>query len=221
MKPNYLQYQSVRYCSSSGSNFMREQTDLFLLVYSLCLWAVLSGRAGSVLCTGLSFVCPELSLPPSYTTALEVTLKILISGCFYGRWKRIWVRLKQLIISSFAVDNIWINFRLNWRMELILSRLRRGWWDVLTLVVLAADLALGTGAAEVAVCSSFTWVTVSSVPQSSPEHCSVSDHAVLAFSEQSLTVTWHFFSLPEPGIVSVSSTCYLKEEKTIYFANQV
>lgn len=107
-------------------------------------------------------------------------------------------------------------------MQLFLSRLRRGWWDVLTSVVLAADLAMGTGAAEVVVCSSFTWATVSSVLQSSSaQRCSAFDHAALALSEQSLTVTWHPFSLPEPGILSVSSTCSLREEKLIYFANQV
>lgn len=137
---------------------------------------------------------PRADSPPSYTTALGVTRKILIRGRFYGRWKKIWVRLKQLMISSFAVDYIWINF--NWGMQLFLSRLRRGWWDVLTSVVLAADLALGTGAAEDVVFSSFTCATESSVPQSSSaQPCCASDHAVLALSEQSLTVTWHLFFL--------------------------
>lgn len=135
--------------------------------------------AGLGLCSAQGWaLCAQSCSPPSYTTALEVTLKILISGYVYGGWKRIWVRLKQLIISSFAVDNTWINFRLNWGVQLIHSRLRRGWWDVLTSAVLAKGLALGTGAAEVVVCSSFTRVTESSVRQSSSaQHCSASDHA--------------------------------------------
>lgn len=150
MKPNYLQYQCVRCCNSSGSNFMGEQTDLFLLVYCLCPWAVLSGRAGAELCV------PGADSPPFFfTAALEATLKILISACFYGRWNRIWVRLKQLKISSFAVDNMWINFRLNWGMQLILSKQRRGWWDF-DFSCPCNRIGTGDGAAEVVVCSSFT-----------------------------------------------------------------
>lgn len=104
---------------------------------------------------GLSFVCPELTLPSSCTAALEATLKILISGCFYGRWNRIWVRLKQLKISSFALDNIWINFRLNRGMQLFLSKQRRGWWDF-DFSCPCNRIGTGDGAAGVVVCSSFT-----------------------------------------------------------------